>query len=52
VKIGGDFEADKVMQLMLRSKRNWKAFVGDVLRTREEEERQAQREVFVEVIDH
>lgn len=55
VKIGGDFEADSVIQLMLKSRSNWKAvkaFVGDVLRTKEEEERQAQREVFVEVVDH
>lgn len=48
VKIEGDFEADSIIQLMLRSRSNWKAvkaFVGDVLKTKEEEERQAQREV-------
>lgn len=55
VKIGGDFEADSVIHLMLKSRSNWKAvkaFVGDALRTKEEKERQAQREVLVEVVDH
>lgn len=54
-KIGGDFEVDSVIKLMLRSRSNWKAvmdFVGEVLRTKEEEERQAQREVLVEVVNH
>lgn len=53
-KIGGDFVADSVIQLMLKSRSNWKAvkaFVGDVLKTKEEEERQAQREIFVDVVD-
>lgn len=51
--LGSSFEVDSFIDTMLQSRKNWKAvkaFVGKVLRTKEEEERQAQRESILDLI--